>query len=99
MNKLPNVYANPIDKKINNVQENYYSLRSSNIIKKNSEREINRKIDQIFASSSHISKSRVLITLEGGVKEVDIIGKSNNNILTMDGSLIKISDILDVEKK
>ena len=99
MNKLPNVYANPIDKKINNVQENYYSLRSSNIIKKNSEREINKKIDQIFASSSHISKSRVLITLEGGVKEVDIIGKSNNNILTMDGSLIKISDILDVEKK
>ena len=99
MNKLPNVYANPIDKRINNVQENYYSLRSSIIIKKSSEREINKKIDQIFASSSHISKSRVLITLEGGIREVDIIGKSNNNILTMDGSLIRISDILDIKKK
>ena len=99
MNKLPNVYANPIDKRINNVQENYYSLRSSNIIKKNSEREINKKIDQIFASSSHISKSRVLITIDSEVKEVDIIGKSNNNLLTMDGSLIKISDIFDIKKK
>ena len=98
MNKLPSVFANPINKKINNVQDSFYSSRNS-VVNKLSEREILRKIDQIFASKSHISKSRVIVTLKDGTKEIDLIGKTANNLLSLDGSLIRISDILDISKK
>ena len=98
MNKLPSVFANPINKKINNVQDSFYSLRNS-IQNRLSEKELLRKIDQIFASKSHISKSRVIVTLKDGTKEIDLIGKTANNLLSLDGSLIRISDIIDISKK
>ena len=42
MNKLPKVFANPINKKINNYQDLYYSNRS---IKRLNAKDINKKVN------------------------------------------------------
>lgn len=95
MDKLPKVYANPINKNFVNVQETYYDRGSKPNI---SPQNINKKINEIFASSDHIYKSKVRITFKDQVKEEVIVGKTNLNLLTMDGKLIKITDIIDIEK-
>lgn len=94
---LPNVYANPFDKKINNVQEIFYGNKIQ-AEKKINLKEIMTKINQIFNSFNHVYKSQVLITDENGVQEYTIVGKTNNNLLTIDGKLIKINTIIDIKK-
>ncbi len=97
MAKLPSVYANPINKKLNNVQETYRSSEDR-VVKTNSPQDISKKINEIFSRKDHVYKSKVKITFKNGTKVVDIVGYTNLNLLTLDGSLIKITDILDIEK-
>ena len=40
----------------------------------------------------------VRITMDDGIHEEEIVGKTNINLLTIDNKLIKITDILDIEK-
>lgn len=95
MNKLPNVFASPINKKLNNYQDMY---RSDKKVKSYNPKDINKKINEIFGSLNHVYKSKVRITMTDGVKEEQIVGKTNTNLLTIDNKLIKITDILDIEK-
>ncbi len=95
MNKLPNVFANPITKKLNNYQDLY---RSDRDIKTYNPKDINKKINEIFGSLNHVYKSRVRITMNDGIHEEEIVGKTNINLLTIDNKLIKITDILNIEK-
>ena len=95
MNKLPNVFASPITKKLNNYQDLY---RSDREIKTYNQKDINKKINEIFGSLNHVYKSRVRITMNDGIHEEEIVGKTNINLLTIDNKLIKITDILDIEK-
>lgn len=97
MNKLPRVFANPINKELKNNVELFRSdkkveIKSSNI------KDINKKINEIFGSNNHIYKSKVKITLKDGNLITDIVGKTSSNILTLDGMLIRIQDIIDIEK-
>lgn len=98
MKDLPRVYANPIDKEISNVQETFVDrhLKSDNSI--SNPKDINRKINEIFASRNHIYKSKVLITYRDHETEETIVGKTNLNLLTMDGRLIRITDVMDIKK-
>ena len=91
----PRVYANPINKKIDNVQDLFRSDKDSRSI---NPVDVNKKINEIFASRNHIYKSKVRITLKDGVVEKEIVGKTNINLLTLDGNLIRITDILDIER-
>ena len=95
MNKLPNVFASPINKKLNNYQDMY---RSDKKVKPYNPKDINKKINEIFGSLNHVYKSKVRITMTDGVKEEEIVGKTNTNLLTIDNKLIKITDILDIER-
>lgn len=95
MNKLPNVFASPINKKLNNYQDMY---RSDKKVKLYNPKDINKKINEIFGSLNHVYKSKVRITMTDGVKEEEIVGKTNTNLLTIDNKLIKITDILDIER-
>lgn len=36
--------------------------------------------------------------MDDGIHEEEIVGKTNINLLTIDNKLIKITDILDIEK-
>ena len=56
------------------------------------------KINEIFASNSHIIKSRVKITFKDDIVERTIIGKTGTSLLTLSGDKIPIADILDIEK-
>ncbi len=91
----PRVYANPINKKIDNVQDLFRSDKDSRSI---NPVDVNKKINEIFASRNHVYKSKVKITLKDGVVEKEIVGKTNINLLTLDGNLIRITDILDIER-
>lgn len=91
----PRVYANPINKKIDNVQDLFRSDKDSRII---NPVDVNKKINEIFASRNHVYKSKVRITLKDAVVEKEIVGKTNINLLTLDGNLIRITDILDIER-
>ncbi len=93
--KLPNVYAVPITKKISNNKETFKSseddsLRSASI----SSQEINK----IFSDKTHVYKTRVKVTTKKGSEEVDIVGLTQNALLTLSGKTIEIDDILDIKK-
>ena len=97
MKELPRVFANKINTGINNAQEVFYgSDRSPK--KEYDSLTILRKINSIFSSSSHVYKSKVEITFKDGVKEKVIVGKTTTHLITIDGELIRIIDILDIEK-
>lgn len=95
MKDLPKVFANTINKKINNEQDLFYSKDRKDIKKGN----IDKKINSIFSSPNHVYKSKVLIKTSKEDIEKIIVGKNSNNLITIDGELIKINDILDIERK
>lgn len=97
MKRLPKVFANPIDKDINNnrsisksndlsIEKNEYSLN-----------DINKKIASIFSSYNYVYKADVLITTTNGEFVKRIIGKKDNNLITLDNELIDISTIKDIK--
>lgn len=94
---LPNVYANPIDKNFDNVQEIFYGTSLPSTRSRNVENVLS-KINRIFNSRHHVYKSKVKITLGSEIVETEIIGKANGNLLTLDGKKIKIVDIEDIER-
>ncbi len=96
MKDLPHVFANKIAENINNDQEFFYG-NDREVVKKDSLSVI-KKINNIFASTSHVYKSKVRITLNDKTVDKVIVGKTSTDLITMDGELIKIVDILDVEK-
>ncbi len=96
--KLPNVFANEITKKINNTQELYYGPLDRSA-KSYSLNEILRKINEIFASTSHVYKSNVIIYTNNGELEKTIVGKTGNYLITIDGEKIDINEILDIKKR
>lgn len=100
--KLPSIFANKIDKKLEN--------NSRVCVTKNGEKEevpkkeikmdvkdINKKISGIFASPKYVYKVSVTITLKDKIITKKIIGKNNKYIITIDNELIPIEDILDIE--
>ncbi|MCI8394745.1 MAG: hypothetical protein HFH86_04635 [Bacilli bacterium] len=96
--KLPNIYANPIPKKVCNVQEYYYGpsdIRSTSV----DEKDVRQKIDEIFRSRSFVYKSQVSIITSVGSMERVLVGKNQNSLLTMEGDVIPISSIIDIQKK
>lgn len=96
MKDLPRVFANKIDESINNDQELFYgSVRGEDT---KDDISVVKKINNIFASSHHVYKSRVRITLKNGIVEKVIVGKTSSELITIEGELIKIIDIVDIVK-
>ena len=93
--KLPKVFAVPIDKKIENNKDIFISSKSldrgETTIDKN-------EIIKIFNSKTHVYKTKVSITTRNGKKEVDVVGLQNDNLLTLDGLIIPISEIIEIKK-
>lgn len=97
MNKKPKVFANKIDKKINN-NETYYKTDQEKVIDF-PKGDINKKIKDIFNSSSYLYRANVVIKLKNGEVTKKIIGKNNNHLITIDNELIPVEDILDIRLK
>lgn len=97
MKELPKVFANKLNNTINNTQDIFYGSNRK-IEKKTDGLSIVRKINNIFASPTHVYKSRVKIEFKDKIEEKVIVGKTSTHLITMDGELIKIIDIIDIEK-
>ena len=106
--ELPSMYHNEINKSINNNKNVYSSLiekskdstRSSNFNQglKFDRFSIEQKIFNIFNSKDYIYKADVTIVTDNQVIEKRIIGKNNNNLITIDNEYIPISIIRDIYK-
>ena len=97
--KIPKVFANRIDKKIEN-NDTYSITRNDDVkVKENRGLDINSKINQIFKSTKYIYKIDVEIVVSTGTITKRIIGRKNGYLITIDNELIKIDDILDINIK
>lgn len=108
--KLPKVFANPLDHKIENNKEVFYSqnesgpeIITSELSKKSSskisslkEKSVNQKIQDIFNSKSYVYKADVKIKLKSGMVEKKIVGKNQHYLITLDNEKIPLEDILDI---
>ncbi len=93
--KLPNIFANQIDKKMNNVQELYYDGMRNEPVR--SSGDVLSKIQRIFSSKDFVYKKRVRIWTSTGSREYVVVGRTELSLLTLNNETIKITDILDIE--
>jgi len=96
MKELPKVFANDFNKDLNNTQELFYG--SERQTKNRNDINIIKKINNIFASPNHVYKSKVKITYKDRDEIHTIVGKTNINLVTIEGNMIKIVDIIDIER-
>jgi len=94
--KLPKVFQNSVSK-INNNKSVFYS--SKNNYEPDKEIDVNQKIMDIFSSTRYVYKAVVVIKLKDKTVEKTIIGKNNDNLITIDNELIPIKDIVDINYK
>lgn len=99
MKKLPELYTNTFNKKIDNSLE-YISIPKETIENNTdlSKYSLNKKIENIFKSKNYIYKIKVEISYQNETTTETIIGKTKNNLITIDNKLININDILDIKK-
>lgn len=95
--KLPSIYSEKTDKKINNNEKVYYS--NQEIQEKKEPIDIGKKINNIFNSPSYVYKIDVLIKRKGVEKNYKLIGKNQKNLITLDNELIPINEIENIEIK
>lgn len=99
MKDLPKVFNSSENKNFNNNSNVYYSNNNRNITKDETQdsKTVTQKINEIFASPNYIYKANVEITLKDRKVTKRIIGRNKNYIITMDNTLIPISDIIDIK--
>ena len=90
--KKIDIFVNPIDKEIsNNRNVSFNKLESTRD-------NVMDKINALF-NENKIYRTKCEITFNNGKKEYVIIGRTNNNLITIDKELIKINDIIDIKSK
>lgn len=96
--KLPEIFHNKIEKKLNNNNNVFYSAKTSELdnIEERSELNILQKINKIFSSPNYVYKADVEIKTKENTITTKIIGRNKNYLITMDNKLIYIDDILDI---
>mgnify|MGYP001852388623 FL=1 len=95
MKELPKVFVSPIEKKIQNNKDLFYSKLLGD---RKDTRDILKDIDNIFHSKNFVYKSQVEIVTKDGVSEETLVGKTGTSLLTMDGKAIPISEIREIKK-
>jgi len=93
-NNFPKVYANKIDKKIDNSQE--FTTVDERKTKPLTKLELNKKISSIFKSDKYIYKIKVNIVTNKGILEKTLVGKNNIGLITLDNELINYDTIEDI---
>lgn len=104
--KLPKVFANQIDKNFSNNEKVFVASREPKEEIKEKQKKIdldlrgmniNQKIKSIFNSKNYIYKADVEISRNGQKSVKKIIGKSGNNLITIDNEIIPIDTIEDIQ--
>ncbi|MCF7626156.1 hypothetical protein L3K73_03070 [Holdemanella sp. SCCA2] len=100
MKKIPEIFVNKINKKIDNNKEVFYSYKDTDEIieepKRLDEYTLQRKINELFRSNDFIYKKKFHIKTINEEKDYIIISKSYDYLLTIDGTKIMIKDIIEI---
>ena len=100
MKKIPEIFVNKINKKIDNNKEVFYSYKDTDEIieepKRLDEYTLQRKINELFRSNDFIYKKKFHIKTINEEKDYIIISKSYDYLLTIDGTKILIKDIIEI---
>ena len=99
MKEISKIFVNNI-KKINNNEEVYYSYKDKKEKEDKYESvniyDMQKRIDALFRSSDFIYKKRFHIKTKYGENDYDIISKSYDYLLTINGERIYIDNILEI---
>ena len=100
MKKIPEIYVNKINKKIDNNKEVFYSYKDNDEIveevKLLDEYTLQKKINKLFRENDFIYKKKFHIKTKNEENDYIIISKSYNYLLTIDGTKIMIKDIIEI---
>ena len=100
MKKIPEIYVNKINKKIDNNKEVFYSYKDNDEIVEEvkilDEYTIQKKINKLFRTKDYIKKKKLNIKTKNEEKDYIIISKSYDYLLTIDGTKIMIKDIIEI---
>lgn len=103
--KLPNLYVNKIEKKLNNNDVIFYSskkekepvITTPNISHNNELQDVGTKINELFNSPNYVYKMNVTIMLKDkSIINKDIIGQVGKQLITIDEDSINIDDISEI---
>jgi len=100
--KLPNIFANKIEKPIgNNEAYAYADKREIEESEQLPEKKVDvfKELNKIFDSPHYVYKMDVEIKTKDGKKVKRLIGRNKTHIITMENEQIPISDILDIKEK
>lgn len=89
MKKLPKIYQNNIDKKINNNKEVDYVKKV----------DIKNILNEIFNGRGYSYNKEVIIETSNKVYDTYIITRTKNNIVTLEDEIINIDDIINIKIK
>lgn len=98
MSKIPRVYVNPLEDNISNNRSFSYNKIEEMPFERNKE-EVLKKINNIFNDSNKIYRVHVNVRFKDYDKDYILIGKTSNNLITVNDTLIKIDDIYDIKEK
>lgn len=94
--KLPKIYQNNIDKKINNNKEIYYSKFSN---KDERTSDIGLLLDGIFNTDKNVYNIPVIINTSNKSYDTYLVARTSSYILTIDQEKIYIKDIVSIKRK
>lgn len=94
--KLPKIYQNNIDKKINNNKEIYYSKFSN---KDERTSDIGLLLDGIFNTDKNVYNIPVIINTSNKSYDTYLVARTSSYILTIDQKKIYIKDIISIKRK
>ena len=97
MKKLPKIYQNKINKKIDN--NTNYSYVEKEVYNFDDKQNIISMINSLFDEDGFIFNKQLIIKTKYKVYDTAIIKKDNNRIYTLTDDVIKIEDILSIERK
>ncbi len=100
MKKLPDIFVNNINKKISHNDAVYYSYKDNyeevKVKKKYNFNEMQNKINNLFKSNDFVYKKKFHIITNNMEGDFEIISKSYDYLLTINGNKIMIKDILEI---
>lgn len=98
MKKLPKVYQNTIDKKINNNKEVSYikNLTEKSISIDN--KSVKETLNDIFNGFGYAYNIPIIIRTKEKTYETSLVTKTENNIVTLDNDVIPIDRIISITK-
>lgn len=100
MAKLPKVYHNDINKKFYNNKDYIYA--ENGLVKGNNKQTRNdvlQLINSLFSETGFVFNKPLLIKTKEKVYDTAIIKKDSANIYTLTEDIIRIDDILSIERK